>query len=173
MANIAGATSKLTDVEIAADQPVTEALFTKIGANINQNIDDIDTAQADITAIKAVTMLATSEGSFLNRTGASADDTMDVTGTIRMVHAAIGNATDGLYSHRTWTKDQLNNITITGGYNSGFRRLQILIDTINYLTAEFTLENSSKRLRINYSNIGSVSADNDVFVTIVYDTTIG
>ncbi len=39
MADIPGSINKLTDVEIAADAPLTEALLTKIGANINALID--------------------------------------------------------------------------------------------------------------------------------------
>ena len=38
MADIVGAISALNDVEIAADAPVTEAVFSKIGANINELI---------------------------------------------------------------------------------------------------------------------------------------
>ena len=39
MADIPGSINKLTDVEIAADAPLTEALLTKIGADINALID--------------------------------------------------------------------------------------------------------------------------------------
>jgi hypothetical protein len=39
MADIVGAILKMTDVEIASDAPITEALMTKMGANINALID--------------------------------------------------------------------------------------------------------------------------------------
>lgn len=39
MANIPGSLNYMTDVEIAADAPVTESLLTKIGANINGLLD--------------------------------------------------------------------------------------------------------------------------------------
>ena len=39
MADIPGSINKLNDIEIGTDAPLTEALLTKIGANINALID--------------------------------------------------------------------------------------------------------------------------------------
>ena len=54
MADIASAASKINDVEVAQNKPTSEALFTKIGANVNYLID------------KGITMeLKTSSGSWV------------------------------------------------------------------------------------------------------------
>lgn len=50
MADIPGASVKMNDVEISANAPVSESLMLKIGANINQNIDDIDSNTAAIAS---------------------------------------------------------------------------------------------------------------------------
>jgi hypothetical protein len=45
MADITSAISKMNDVELNAEAPVTEATCVKIGANINALIDDIQTSR--------------------------------------------------------------------------------------------------------------------------------
>ena len=41
MADIASAKVKINDTEVGADKPVSEALFNKIGADINYLIDEL------------------------------------------------------------------------------------------------------------------------------------
>ncbi len=60
MADIASARSKLNTDEVAQDKPMTEALHTKIGADINYLIDErdvadqrLDVAEADIANLEA------------------------------------------------------------------------------------------------------------------------
>ena len=49
MADIPGALSKLNDIEISNEAPVTEALNNKYGANINELIDRVNSLQQQIT----------------------------------------------------------------------------------------------------------------------------
>jgi hypothetical protein len=51
MADIANIESKLTDVEIGFNQPVSEQLNTRVGGNINNLIDENNAQDATITAL--------------------------------------------------------------------------------------------------------------------------
>lgn len=68
MADIASALAKMNDIEVAGDAPITEALLTKIGANINGLIDDSSSQAVRLTALEGATygasVVATVDQSF-------------------------------------------------------------------------------------------------------------
>lgn len=56
MADIPGALSKLNDIEVASNAPLTESLHAKLGANINSLVDRVNAEAARIDAdIKTLT----------------------------------------------------------------------------------------------------------------------
>lgn len=54
MADIASAKSKMNDVEINADAPLSEALHEKLGANINYLIDTTDDHETRLDSLETV-----------------------------------------------------------------------------------------------------------------------
>lgn len=78
MADIAGAVNKMNDIEIAQDAPITEALFLKIGANINELVNAL-------VPVGSIIHSALTEFEFNSEVGSSSvwiiADGRDVTGS--------------------------------------------------------------------------------------------
>lgn len=67
VADIVSAESKMNDVEIASEAPISEALENKFGANVNNLIDEKDTQEARLDALdllKTVAVNTTGGGGF-------------------------------------------------------------------------------------------------------------
>ena len=60
MADIAGAISKLNTDEVAQNKPTSEALFSKVGANINGLIEQKIDAEAEVSSSSGVSQSITS-----------------------------------------------------------------------------------------------------------------
>lgn len=53
-----GSYTKLNDVEIDTEAPVTTSLFEKFGGNVNKLIDDIGSVQTDVSTINNLTAIS-------------------------------------------------------------------------------------------------------------------
>jgi hypothetical protein len=89
MADIPGALVKLNDVEVAQDAPITEALFSKIGANINALIDEEADLESRVTALETtpsnVVLGSPFTGALGVNTGPSASITVPSTASVLLI----------------------------------------------------------------------------------------
>lgn len=89
MADIPGSIASMNDVEIASDAPVTEALFSKIGANINEII-------AAIQPVGTIVASVLTEAEFQAEKGGGTEwiiaDGRSITGSRLQILTGVSNA---------------------------------------------------------------------------------
>lgn len=135
MANISSTLVKMTDVEIASDAPITEALFTKVGANINGLIDAGASADALISSLTSTRNVAIYSG--VINSGGSGTATY-TTGNNKQIYFAVAFpvSSGGIafvkpgysYVHGTSTVSigGTNNRTLSIGDGGGYHNFSII-----------------------------------------------